>query len=215
LSSRTTIRDYNQIYLKKGQQAATVLKLIPSILLVGISGSVADGRATRGSDIDFFVVCKKGRIFSARFFAKALLTLLGWSRKNHDRNPAGKICLNYFLAEDSLDFKPHSEKVIKFHRHSIILFSRGKVLHRLIEANKWLRPAFQLKFHRRHHLFYYQNRIGDRLESYLKSYQSRLIETDPITSQYPQQIIYNDSELRFHPPKEQLVEQDIDKSVSL
>jgi predicted nucleotidyltransferase len=199
-------KNYSKIYLKKALRAAGLLKIIPSILLVGIAGSLATGKATKKSDIDFFIVCKTGRIFSSRFYAKLILGLVGWARRNHDRNPAGKICLNYFLSEDSLDFKPHNAKVVDYHRRSIILFSRGGVLSDLVKANKWLKPDFQLKYHRKHHLSFYTNRLGDSLERFFKRYQCRLIEADPRTFEFPNRIIYTDQELRFHPPKKSLVE---------
>jgi len=194
-------KDYNTIYLRKGQRAAALLRLVPSILLVGISGSISQGLATKKSDIDFFVVSRRGRIFSSRFWAKFLLTIIGWSRKNHDLNPAGKICLNYFLSEDSLDFKPHNSKVVEFHQKSIILFSRGDIPKRLTLANAWLKPRFNLINHKIISGNSSRSNQTNWLEKWLKSYQIRRIERDPLTNKFPDKIIFNDLELRFHPPR--------------
>ena len=46
-------------------------------------------------------------------------------------------------------------------------------------------------------------RFGDWLERKLKSIQIKKIESDPRTKKYPLLIVYNDRELRFHPPKGQ------------
>lgn len=43
-------------------------------------------------------------------------------------------------------------------------------------------------------------RIGDLIERKLKAWQIRKIESDERTSQYPDLIVYNDDEARFHPP---------------
>lgn len=198
-------RDYNQLYLKKAQRAARLLKLIPWILLVGISGSLTNKQARQSSDIDFFIVCRSGRIYLSRFWSKLILLALGWARRNHDSNPAGKICLNYFLSEQSLDFKPHADHVVRSYKHSIILFSRGETLASLIQANNWLKPKFQLSHHRKHHFWQLRFNFVDRIENILRRYQIRLIESDPRTALYPKQIIYNDLELRFHPPKEEFL----------
>jgi predicted nucleotidyltransferase len=40
-----------------------------------------------------------------------------------------------------------------------------------------------------------------RFEKWAKKYQINKIESDPITKKYPDLIVYNDKELRFHPPK--------------
>jgi hypothetical protein len=190
-------------------------------LLVGVSGSISEGRAKASSDIDFFVVSKRDRIFTTRFFCKLLLGRN--SRHNRDPKPAGKICLNYFLSEDSLDFKPHNRKVINYHQHSIILFSRGDTICRLIKANQWLKPKFNTKNLIDHHLHGLSfprrrestNRVDSRLrgndtkksfignleEWGLKSVQIWKIKKDPKTAKYPQKIVFSDMELRFHPPK--------------
>lgn len=44
-------------------------------------------------------------------------------------------------------------------------------------------------------------KFGDWLEQKFKQYQINKIESDPRTQKYPDLIIYNDHELRFHPPK--------------
>ncbi|MFA4995804.1 MAG: nucleotidyltransferase domain-containing protein [Patescibacteria group bacterium] len=50
-------------------------------------------------------------------------------------------------------------------------------------------------------LFEMTSIISNRLEKLLKSYQIKKIESDPRTKKYPDLIVYNDRELRFHPPK--------------
>ena len=45
---------------------------------------------------------------------------------------------------------------------------------------------------------------GDQFESWAKSYQIKKIESDPRTKKYPNLIVYNDRELRFHPPKSEI-----------
>lgn len=199
---RGVTENINNKYLRKARFASGLLKIVPSILLVGVSGSVSRREAKKSSDIDFFVVCKENRIFSSRFLAKLILILFKLARKNHDKNPAGKICLNYFLSETSLDFKPHNHEVVRHHRQSIILFSRGDIYQKLVRANRWLSPQFQTE-----NCQFLANTFFDRyilthlLEKLSKMYQIKKILRDPITTEYPNDIIFEDQELRFHPPK--------------
>lgn len=43
--------------------------------------------------------------------------------------------------------------------------------------------------------------LGDRLEQLLKRIQIKRIESDPRTKKYPELIVYNDREMRFHSPR--------------
>ncbi len=134
--------NFNKLYLSKAKSAARKLSRIGSVLLVGVSGSLARGSAEESSDIDLFVVSRAGRIFTTRFLSKMILGRS--ARRNRDKKPAGKICLNYFLSEESLDFKPHNDYVVEDYKNAIILFTKGDIIDRLIKANKWLNPRFKL-----------------------------------------------------------------------
>lgn len=197
----TSNKDYNKIYLEKAVVMAKKISHLPSVLLVGVSGSISECRAKESSDIDFFVVSSRGRIFTTRFFCKLLLGR--HARKNRDPRPAGKICLNYFLSEDSLDFKPHNERVVGFHRQSIILFSRGNTLEKLTHQNDWVNPKFKLDrlISKPRHDSGLWSVTANLLEWGLKALQIWKIKKSPETHKYPQKIVFSDLELRFHPPK--------------
>lgn len=208
--TRPTNDNYNIIYLDKAIRLAKRLRIIPSVLLVGISGSLASGRANEKSDIDFFIVSRAGRIFTTRFFCKLILGHR--VRRNRDKNPAGKICLNYFLSENSLDFKPHNNYVAQGYKNAIILFARGDIVEQLIRANKWMTPKFNFTnlishpersaYRRRvEGSFQLVEEFGNLLEIGLKSLQIWKIKKDPKTQKYPNKIIFSDTELRFHPPR--------------
>jgi predicted nucleotidyltransferase len=193
-------KNYNIKYLKRAVLIARVLEVIPAILLIGISGSLSRGEAEKKSDIDFFIVSRRGQIFTSRFLAKTISFFMLSLRRKGAKNYAGKICLNYFLSEDSLDFKPHDNKVVFHYQRSIILFSRGDLLKRLTEENRWLKPRFDLSHHRRL-LNYRQNCKKITLEKFLKRIQQKKIFNDPDYRKNQNGIIISDLELRFHPKK--------------
>jgi len=193
-------KNYNIKYLKRANLVARILEIVPAILLVGVSGSLSREEAVRASDIDFFIVSRRGQIFTSRFWAKAVSFLMLSFRRKGARNYAGKICLNYFLSEDSLDFKPHNDKVVFHYQKSIILFSRGNLLNRLIEKNRWLKPQFNLSNHRKR-MDYRQKYKGIALEKLLKKIQLKKIFNDPDYKKNKNGIIISDLELRFHPKK--------------
>lgn len=59
-----------------------LLGFFPQILLVALCNSRAMGEAGENSDIDLFIIAKKGNLWTVRFIVTALTTLLGVRRRN-------------------------------------------------------------------------------------------------------------------------------------
>ena len=191
---------------------------------------MARGDAKRSSDIDLLIVGKSGRLFTVRFFATFWMSILGIKRsKDTKQNHAGKICLNYYLADDYL--KIPTGRGEKIDRYCALNYSKAKYLEgdyrlfeKFIKANQQLFQKYHdlgchpeldsgsrlSRFRIKSGMTFMGTRIiekmlpgksGDWVEAKLKSSQIRRIESDPITQKYPELIVYNDRELRFHPPK--------------
>lgn len=144
----------------------------------------------------------------------------------------GEVCLNYYLTENFLKIPVgRGEAMDRYcaENYSKSKFMAGD--HSLFEQfmrenqklfSKYLSSPFQRgplgsrrgftdsRFPIKSGMTYRWNFIekilsgnsGDRIESWLKSLQIRKIESDSITEKYPDLIVYNDRELRFHPPKQ-------------
>lgn len=205
--------------------AAWVLARIPHVKCVILTGSYATGHISRDSDIDFLLIVRSGRIFTARFFAVLSMKLLGIKRsKDENENHAGKVCLNYYLADNYLKIPDgRGEQIDKYcaMNYSQAKFVAGdhSLFEKFYEANRKFFGKYQIVNHKSQtspksqnnkfqkkmtlisHVSSLNTQIGDWLEARLKSAQIIKIESDPITSKYPDLIVYNDKELRFHPPK--------------
>jgi len=59
-----------------------LLELFPQILLVALCNSRAMGEADANSDIDLFIIAKKGNLWTVRFIVTALTSMLGVRRRN-------------------------------------------------------------------------------------------------------------------------------------
>lgn len=92
-------------YFKKAQVLTSLLRLIPWIKLVGISGGLAMDNAKKSDDIDLFIITSKNRIWISRILALGLLSLTGQRRKVGENGIkiAGKLCINILLEEDRLE----------------------------------------------------------------------------------------------------------------
>ena len=129
--------------MQLAKKSAEKLKIIPSILLVGVSGGLSVGNADKNDDIDFFIICRSGTLWTTRFLSTLLLDILGKRRKPNDKKFKDKICLNMFVDEKGM-IVPKKEKDL-YTAHEVVqmkpLWDRG-VHDRFLEGNKWVNEFF-------------------------------------------------------------------------
>lgn len=127
-------------YFKKAKILAQVLKIIPWIKLVGVSGGLALSNAGKTDDIDLFIITGKNRLWISRFLALGLLSLVGQRRKvgESGRKVAGKLCLNILLEEDKLEQKNKDIFVAHEVLQMKVLWQRGGIYSRYLEDNSWV-----------------------------------------------------------------------------
>ena len=87
--------------MKRAKRIAKVLSFFPWIRFIGVCNSLGFFNAEHESDIDFFVIAKKKRMWLARFFAASLLQIFGL--RPQGENAKDKICLSFFIDENGLD----------------------------------------------------------------------------------------------------------------
>ena len=125
--------------LKIAKKVASWLKVIPSILLAGVSGGLAVGNVSQDDDIDFFIICRRKTLWTTRFLATLLLDLMGKRRQPGSRFFKDKICLNMFVDEDGM-VVPAKERDL-YTAHEVIqmrpLWDRG-VCHKFMTVNDWV-----------------------------------------------------------------------------
>lgn len=159
----------NQQTIARGLQ---LIAGVPFTRLVALTGSLAEGRATDKSDIDFFVMVEPGHIWLTRFWVTLLLESKGIRRT--DTDITGKICLNWFATFDA----PANQQ--------------GRIYQELWREEKPGPKKLLLE-----QLF-----GGRWLENWFRGIQMKRIEADPRTHAPGSQVRYSDSELGFHPKKE-------------
>lgn len=121
------------------QKISRILSHIPTILGIGISGSLAMANARKKDDIDLFIITKPGTLWLTRLFAVLVLELFGVRRRPNDRDVKDKICPNIFLDANFLAFP---EKNL-YTAHEIcqlrMLFDRNNTYQKFMQANMWVR----------------------------------------------------------------------------
>lgn len=137
---RKNKRKQSEKYLKKAKILTQILKPIPWVKLVGISGGLAMGNALKSDDIDLFIIAAKNRLWLCRLFILGLLSLTGQRRKidTKKQDIAGKICVNTLLEEDCL------EQINKdiFVAHEVLqmkmLWEKDGIYYKYLSDNEWV-----------------------------------------------------------------------------
>ncbi|MFA7253016.1 MAG: nucleotidyltransferase domain-containing protein [Patescibacteria group bacterium] len=208
----------NRKLIRKTQKFAYLLQLLPFIRLVILNGSLAQLEAREGSDIDLLIIAKHGRIFTVRFLVNLFgIVSLQKRPRDENKNHFGKFCFNYFMSDSFLKIgvaPGRAEYCRQNYSKSIRVFGDKKLFDRFLRENKLpgagdkkLKGIFPVQvnilFRWKGHLleFLLSGLIGDKVEETLRRIQVAKIMADPITNKYKEYIVYNENELRFHPPK--------------
>ncbi len=127
--------------LRLAEKIARYIRYVPTVDLIGISGSLAMNNTDKEEDIDLFVVSAPQTLFITRVLVVVLLSILGVRRRPGDREVKNKICINMWLDGSRLKL-PENERDL-FVAHEIAqlkpLFSRNLIYERFLLANSWLK----------------------------------------------------------------------------
>ncbi len=129
--------------LKRIRRLARALRLVPFVRMVGVTGSLAMRRGYPGSDWDFFVVLRAGRIWTGRTVLTASLQLIG--KRRHGKYRRDRACLNYFITDDRLEIPTHDLFSANEYTRIIPLFGR-ETFRRFELQNRWIagmKPNFR------------------------------------------------------------------------
>jgi hypothetical protein len=123
--------------LKKAQRIAAVLRFIPWIRLVGVTGALAMGNCEEDDDIDLMIITAADRLWLTRGLLVTFLRLTGQYRR--PGKIKDRICPNLIVSEDALEF---GERDL-FTAHEIAqmrpIFERGDTYQKFIAANRWVK----------------------------------------------------------------------------
>ncbi len=137
---------WSKLKFRRAEKVAGMLRLIPWIKLIGITGGLARNNTDRDDDIDLFFITAKNRLWLTRGVVVLILCLLGLYRRKN--KVADMICPNMFVAEDNLEMSSHD----LYMAHEVCLmkpvFERDGIYQRFLGDNSWVKeflPNIELK----------------------------------------------------------------------
>lgn len=196
-------------YIQKAHKWAKVLGVFPGICAIFLSGSLARGDGNEHSDIDFFVITRKGQIWTARFWVFFVLKFFGQLAK--PENHPGKICPNHFISENCLEIREQDAYAAKLFSKNFPLYDPMNIFPQFIHKNeKWI-AEFGCEFGEKQKMCKTQNSnkklnfFEKKIEEICRKIQIWKIKQNSDFQKKGACIILENKELRFHPnPKNRL-----------
>ncbi|KKR88389.1 MAG: hypothetical protein UU37_C0004G0007 [Candidatus Gottesmanbacteria bacterium GW2011_GWA2_41_12] len=141
INIRNEREEYSRDKWTKAKKAASLLKIIPTVKMVGVTGSLAMNNSREDDDIDFFIITARGTLWLTRFFTTILLQLKGVRRGPGGTNNKDKICLNMFMSEDNLTLTVSNRDI--FTAHEVVqvrkIWDKSNTYVNFLSANFWVR----------------------------------------------------------------------------
>lgn len=202
---------------KKFLKLGRWLQAVPYLRGMLASGSMALGNTDRESDFDVLVIAASGRLYTCRVLLSLAASILGARRTKFDKTAPDKFCFNHYITDSSLAIRHESLYNAQTYIHLKPVLIGEELFEELYASNLWLN-RYVYNFRPANHFvrrsikpgivlgslavlgeFLLNNKLGDLLESSLKKYQHRKISSNPVTYEKGGRIVFNDSELEFHP----------------
>lgn len=132
---------FSQLKLKQIQPLVNLLKIIPSIRLVAVTGALAMNNADEFDDIDLMIITKANRLWLTRLITLLILEISGSRRRFGQVIINNKICPNLWLDETTLTIPPHLRNLYTAHEIAQIkpLFDRFETYQQFVSANLWVK----------------------------------------------------------------------------
>lgn len=193
--------------IKKAKKIGNFLKFIPLIKSIAISGSVSAHSANPESDIDFFIISKKNRIWFSRFLTVFLTQIIG--QRRHKNIIKDKICLNIYIADETEKYPIQNMANGQIISKTLPIYNKI-VLTEFLNRNKWIAahlsnfknnviqkikpPEMESVADKKNSL------IGNVLEDFMaKIFSKRILNKTPDAK--PPFLVMNSAALLFHYPR--------------
>lgn len=131
--------NYSCRKLKIARHFSLMFSWFFGVRAVTVANYIGHHNLRQGSDIDFFIITKPNTIWLSRLYCAGLAKLL--NRRPTKNNKKDKICLSFYISEDSLDLTPlvldgFDPYFYYWQRGLVNLKNKGKTWHNFLLANQ-------------------------------------------------------------------------------
>ena len=118
-------------------RAAKILRIIPWVKLVAVTGALAMNNADKNDDIDLMIITSKNRLWLTRLLASILLFPHLRGGRMDSSKVSNKLCLNLWLDETALAIKQRNLYIAHEICQAKPIFDREGTYQKFIAANLW------------------------------------------------------------------------------
>jgi hypothetical protein len=127
--------------MKRAIKISKVLRYIPFVRMIAVCNNLAYGNAKKNSDIDFFIVVARNRLWQTRFFVSLITHLMRMRR--HNGFISNRICLSFYVTDDYLDLEklmitPIDPYFIYWFGQLVPIYDSQGYFNKLVSMNKWI-----------------------------------------------------------------------------
>ena len=199
------VRQYGQYLVK-----------VPFVKMIAICNNLAYDNASETSDIDLFIVIKKGRLWTARLIITLILQFYGVRR--HGNKVTGRFCLSFFITPNKLNIQPllksHEDPYLAYWTKLIMPIYGKETYEKYKKKNKdWLADEYGLRFNElnnkafpfteknKHKNFWewlLNGFIGNQLENIIRFFFKRRTLKKKVQLGLKASVVVSDEMLKFH-----------------
>jgi len=124
------------------RKTARILKRIPYIKCIAITGSLAMFNAVEDSDIDLMVITSKGGLWFTRLLSLLLLSISGVKIRRYGRNDEkDRVCMNIWLDESSFAWPKNDRNFYTAHEIAQIIpvINKDHNFQKFMYKNSWVK----------------------------------------------------------------------------
>ena len=197
------------------KKRARRFRRVPFLEFAIVSGSMALGSAAEYSDFDAVLGCRRGRIFTVRFFAHLIFTLGGAGRRAGDskQKSKDKFCFAHFMTPAGYRLSgPHTFAWEEIYRNLVPVYGQTEAVEDFFRVNGWAERAITpldwrwipagRSFLRSALELLLGGFFGDGVEKILRFWQIRRINQSrkfpAFGLDHPNRLYVSDEELEFH-----------------
>ena len=131
---------FSEQKLKIARQAVKLIRSIPFLRAVFVCNTVGSEQANNDSDIDFFIITEKNRIWITRLLITFWLELFRLRRTN--KRIKNKVCLSFYVTVDNLDLASVRAAEDDVHfcywlKQMLPVFDPDNYYSKFLQANQW------------------------------------------------------------------------------
>ena len=202
---------------KKLLRIAKWFQTVPYLRGIMVSGSLAINNTSDESDFDVLVVAKSGRLYTCRIFLSLVASLFGSRRTRYQKIAPDKFCFNHYITDGNLNINHESLFNAQAYINLKPVMVEDDLMDKFYMENNWLgKYIHNFAFNKvnkeyllgREGVFcvlakfleiIFNSKVGDWIEILAKKYQQKRIKNNPVTYESGGRVIFNDTELEFHP----------------